>query len=64
MKMFKAGVYSKEIDHSKSKIGNLPDSDFEFDLDFNVKDTDKKYSKETLEQMRQFEESLKQHQKK
>jgi len=49
---------------TKTKTGNVPDSDFEFDLDFNVKDTDKKYSKETLEQMRQFEESLKQHQKK
>jgi len=28
------------------------------------KNADKKYSKETLEQMRQFEESLKQYQKK
>jgi len=48
---------------TKTKTGNLPDSDFEFDLDFDVKDTDKKYSKETLEQMRKFAENLKQHQK-
>jgi len=49
---------------TKTKTGNLPDSDFEFDIDFDVKNADKKYSKETLEQMRQFEESLKQYQKK
>jgi len=49
---------------TKTKTGNLPDSDFEFDLDFDVKNTDKKYSKETLEQMRKFAENLKQHQSK
>lgn len=48
---------------TKTKTGNLPDSDFEFDLDFNIKDADKKYSEETLKQMRQLAERLKQHQK-
>lgn len=48
---------------TKTKTGNVPDSNFEHDLDFDIKDADKKYSKETLEQMRQMTEKLKQHQK-
>lgn len=42
----------------------IPDSNFEYDLDFDVINADKKYSKETLEAMRQMAERLKQLQKK
>ncbi len=48
----------------KAKTGDIPDSHFENDLDFDVKDSDKKYSKETLDKLRQMTEKLKQQQSK